>query len=125
MTVLLAGDDSSSEATEGVATLRDDYVPEAFAGVPAEVLVGGDAAENVDFFGITDRYLPIVIGFVLGLPRQGPDQSVLGHGGAAGAEGQRRADAGREYRRPHGASQSRIAPTRCRSPASRRPSWMA
>jgi RND superfamily putative drug exporter len=31
------------------------------------VLVGGDVAENVDFFEITDRYLPIVIGFVLAL----------------------------------------------------------
>jgi uncharacterized membrane protein YdfJ with MMPL/SSD domain len=67
MTVLLAGDDASSEAIEGVATLRDDYIPQAFAGVPADVLVGGDAAENVDFFGITDQYLPIVIAFVLGL----------------------------------------------------------
>jgi putative drug exporter of the RND superfamily len=67
MTVLLAGDDASSEATEGVATLRDDYVPEAFAGTSAEVLVGGDAAENVDFFDITDQYLPVVIAFVLGL----------------------------------------------------------
>ena len=67
MTVLLGGDGSSSEAVEGVATLRDDYIPEAFAGVPADVLVGGETAENVDFFGITDRYLPIVIAFVLGL----------------------------------------------------------
>jgi putative drug exporter of the RND superfamily len=67
MTVLLAGDDASSEATDGVATLRDDYIPEAFIDVRAEVLVGGDAAENVDFFAITNRYLPIVIGFVLGL----------------------------------------------------------
>jgi RND superfamily putative drug exporter len=67
MTVLLGGDAASTEATEGVATLRDDYVPEAFAGTPAEVFVGGEAAENVDFFDITDRYLPIVIAFVLGL----------------------------------------------------------
>ncbi len=67
MTVLLNGDESSSTATEGVQTLRDRYIPEAFAGAPAEVLVGGDTAENVDFFAITDRYLPIVIGFVLGL----------------------------------------------------------
>jgi RND superfamily putative drug exporter len=67
MTVLFAGDATSDEAIEGVATLRDDYVPDAFAGVHADVLVGGEAAENVDFFAITDRYLPIVIGFVLGL----------------------------------------------------------
>jgi putative drug exporter of the RND superfamily len=67
LTVLYAGDATSDEAIEGVATLRDDYVPEAFADVNADVLVGGEAAENVDFFEITDRYLPIVIGFVLGL----------------------------------------------------------
>jgi putative drug exporter of the RND superfamily len=67
MRVLLAGDDGSSSAIDGIAALRDDYVPAAFDGVPAEVLVGGDVAENVDFFAITDRYLPIVIGFVLAL----------------------------------------------------------
>jgi RND superfamily putative drug exporter len=67
LTVLLDGDESSSQATESVAVLRDDLIPDAFAGVPAEVLVGGDTAENVDFFGITDRYLPIVVAFVLGL----------------------------------------------------------
>jgi RND superfamily putative drug exporter len=67
MSVLFAGDATSNEALEGVATLRDDYVPAAFAGVNADVLVGGEAAENVDFFAITDRYLPIVIGFVLAL----------------------------------------------------------
>jgi putative drug exporter of the RND superfamily len=67
LTVLLDGDESSNQATESVATLRDDLVPDAFAGVPAEVLVGGGTAENVDFFAITDRYLPIVVAFVLGL----------------------------------------------------------
>jgi RND superfamily putative drug exporter len=67
MSVRLPGDEAATESIEGVSTLRDDYVPEAFAGVPADVLVGGEAAANVDFFEITDRYLPIVIAFVLGL----------------------------------------------------------
>ena len=67
MTVLLDGDDRLERGDEAVETLRDDYIPEAFAGVPAEVLVGGETAENVDFFAITDQYLPIVIAFVLGL----------------------------------------------------------
>jgi putative drug exporter of the RND superfamily len=67
LTVLLPGDASSNAATDAVATLRDDYVPAAFAGVDAKVLVGGETAENVDFFEITDRWLPIVIAFVLGL----------------------------------------------------------
>jgi RND superfamily putative drug exporter len=63
----LAGDASSEEANDAIRTLRDDYVPEAFGGTGAEVLVGGITAENVDFFDITDRYLPIVFAFVLGL----------------------------------------------------------
>ncbi|MGH3013210.1 MAG: MMPL family transporter, partial [Gaiellaceae bacterium] len=36
MTVLFGGDDTSEEAIEGVATLRDDYIPQAFAGVQAD-----------------------------------------------------------------------------------------
>jgi uncharacterized membrane protein YdfJ with MMPL/SSD domain len=67
MSVLLDGEAESATATAGVEKLRDDYVPEAFAGAPAEVFVGGETAENVDFFDITDHYLPIVIGFVLAL----------------------------------------------------------
>ena len=65
--VPLAGDASSAEAADAIRTLRDDHVPEAFAGVPAEVLVGGETAGDVDFFELTSDYLPIVIGFVLGL----------------------------------------------------------
>jgi RND superfamily putative drug exporter len=65
--VPLAGDAASAEATDAIRALRDDYIPEAFAGVPADVLVGGETAGNVDFFAITSDYLPIVIAFVLGL----------------------------------------------------------
>ncbi len=65
--VPMAGDASSEEATQAIETLRDVYVPEAFAGVDAEVLVGGETAENVDFFDMTNAYLPIVLAFVLGL----------------------------------------------------------
>jgi RND superfamily putative drug exporter len=35
--------------------------------VPAKVLVGGQTAFNKDFFDLTDRYMPIVFAFVLGL----------------------------------------------------------
>ena len=65
--VPMAGDASSEEATQAIETLRDVYVPGAFAGVDAEVLVGGETAENVDFFDMTNAYLPIVLAFVLGL----------------------------------------------------------
>jgi uncharacterized membrane protein YdfJ with MMPL/SSD domain len=66
LTILLEGD-SSEAARNAIDALRDDYVPEAFGGTSANVLVGGISAEDVDFFEITDRYLPIVLAFVLGL----------------------------------------------------------
>ena len=43
--VSIAGDISSDESIAGIRRLRDDYVPAAFAGVDAEVLVGGVTAE--------------------------------------------------------------------------------
>ena len=62
------GDPQSKAATDSIATIRNEYVPAAFAeGAPAEVLVGGDTAFNKDFFDLTDRYMPIVFVFVLGL----------------------------------------------------------
>jgi len=52
----------------GVGTLRDDVVPATFGRLPgATVLVGGDAAETVDFNQRLDESLPWVFGFVLGL----------------------------------------------------------
>ncbi|MAG35518.1 MAG: MMPL domain-containing protein [Dehalococcoidia bacterium] len=67
LTVPVNGDPSSEAAVAAVRQLRSDYVPAAFAGVPAEVLVGGQTAGNIDFFDLTDRYLPIVLTLVLGL----------------------------------------------------------
>jgi uncharacterized membrane protein YdfJ with MMPL/SSD domain len=60
-------DPSSEAATSSIARIRDDYVPAAFEGVDAEVLVGGDTAYNKDFFDVTNRSTPIVFSFVLGL----------------------------------------------------------
>ncbi len=60
-------DPSSREATGAVKRLRDDYIPQAFAAVPARVLVTGTAAFNADFYALTDHYTPIVFAFVLGL----------------------------------------------------------
>ena len=68
ISVPVNGDPSSAAATKAVERVREDYVPQAFPeGAPAEALVGGDTAFNKDFFDITDRYLPIVFFFVLGL----------------------------------------------------------
>ena len=47
--------------------LRETYVPASFPTGTANVVVGGTTAENVDFFDITNQYLPIVFAFVLGL----------------------------------------------------------
>ena len=60
-------DVQSTEALDSVETLRDDYVPQAFGGVDAEVLVGGPSAFTVDFNGIVDTFTPIVFAFVLGM----------------------------------------------------------
>jgi RND superfamily putative drug exporter len=60
-------DPSSEIAVASIDRVRDDYVPQAFAGLDAEVLVGGDTAFNKDFFDLTDQYTPIIIAFVLGL----------------------------------------------------------
>jgi putative drug exporter of the RND superfamily len=60
-------DPSSMEAVAAVDRVRADAIPSAFAGVDAEVLVGGETAMSADFFDLTDSYTPIVFVFVLGL----------------------------------------------------------
>ena len=47
--------------------LRDEYIPRAFSGVSAEVLVTGTTAEEIDFIDLGRRYLPIVLALVLAL----------------------------------------------------------
>jgi RND superfamily putative drug exporter len=63
----LAADPNSLQATDAIERLRGQYIPEAFSGVDADVIVGGLAAENLDGYDLTTQYLPIVIGFVLAL----------------------------------------------------------
>jgi RND superfamily putative drug exporter len=65
--VPVSADVLSSRAIDAVKRLRSDYIPEAFAGVDARVLVGGTTAENIDYFAVMRHWLPIVIAFVLGL----------------------------------------------------------
>ena len=67
LTLPFPGKPASPEAAEDMATLREQHIPAAFAGVPAEVHVGGLTAEVADFYGIVDFYTPIVFIFVLGL----------------------------------------------------------
>ena len=59
------GDATSNEVLDSVRALRSDYTEQAFAGVDAEVLVGGETAGTIDYIDTTSDYTPIVIGFVL------------------------------------------------------------
>ena len=67
LTIIIPGEPRSREAIDVVTTVRDDYVPAAFEGVEAEVLVGGVAAESADFYSVIGSYTPAVFAFVLGL----------------------------------------------------------
>ena len=67
LTLPFPGESTSREATEHVEMLREELIPAAFDGVPAEVYVGGLSAESADFYGIVTVYTPIVFVFVLGL----------------------------------------------------------
>ena len=61
------GAPSGSAAFGVVERLRDDYIPAAFSGVPATVVVGGVSAEFLDFNGVVDTYTPISFGLILGV----------------------------------------------------------
>ena len=68
ITVVLTGDATGGEETiTAVRTLRDEYVPEAFSRVLAQVLVTGITAEEIDFIDLTSDYQLPVIALVLGL----------------------------------------------------------
>ena len=66
LTIIIPGEPRSQPAVDVVSTIRDQYVPAAFDGVPADVLVGGVTAEAADVFSIVRVYTPIVFAFVLG-----------------------------------------------------------
>ena len=61
------GAPSSTEAFDLIERLRDDYIPAAFSGVPAEAYVGGISAEYLDFDTQLRGYLPIIFAFILGV----------------------------------------------------------
>jgi RND superfamily putative drug exporter len=56
---------SNDEGFQAVRTLRDDYIPDA--AIPADVYVGGSAAQNVDFIDLGNTWLPYVVVFVLAM----------------------------------------------------------
>ena len=63
--VAIAGDREAAE--RGVELLRDEVVPDAFAGSGAQVYVTGLTAVSMDFSDAMYKSLPYVFGFVLGL----------------------------------------------------------
>ena len=65
--VPVAGDPNSDSALDAVRALRHTYLPEAIAGTDLTAYVTGASAQNLDYFAITDDYLPIVFALVLGL----------------------------------------------------------
>jgi len=67
ITATLGMNPNDMAAADLIPTLRNDVVPQAFAGTSAEVLVTGDTAFNKDFFDLVADWTPIVFTFVLGL----------------------------------------------------------
>lgn len=67
LSATLTGDPNSEESASEVRLLREQYIPNNFGGVDAQVHVGGEAAVNVDLIDMTDYYRPIVFAFVLSL----------------------------------------------------------
>ena len=58
---LPAGDSRDERSLEAVRQLRQEEIP------GARVLVTGETAESIDYYALTDRWLPLLIAFVLGL----------------------------------------------------------
>ena len=67
ISIPVKGGAAAAVAEMATRAVRDDYVPRAFDGVDARVYATGGPAFNVDFYDITDRYMPIVFAIVLGL----------------------------------------------------------
>jgi RND superfamily putative drug exporter len=65
--VPVAGDPNSDAALDAVRALRGTYLPDALTGTDLNAYVTGASAQNLDYFAITDDYLPIVFTLVLGL----------------------------------------------------------
>jgi RND superfamily putative drug exporter len=65
--VPIRGDDASDASLAAVRNLRNDVIPQVFAGTGARVLVGGRTAENVDYADSVTNPTPYVFAFVLGL----------------------------------------------------------
>jgi RND superfamily putative drug exporter len=67
LTSPVRGDPVGGDAVSAVRDLRSKVIPAVFAGSGATVYVGGQTAENVDYFDAVSNPTPYVLLFVLGL----------------------------------------------------------
>jgi RND superfamily putative drug exporter len=67
LTAPVRGDPVGGAAVSAVRNLRAKLIPSTFSGSGAQVYVGGDTAENVDYFDAVSNPTPYVLLFVLGL----------------------------------------------------------
>ena len=65
VSIPLIGPPDHNQARRGLDRLRTDLIPSAFDGTATSVLVGGATAESVDYSDVINRWLPIVLTFVL------------------------------------------------------------
>jgi uncharacterized membrane protein YdfJ with MMPL/SSD domain len=65
LAIPVPGDPSSDETIAAVRELREETIPDVFAGTSAEVLVAGTSSENIDYFDSVIDPAPYVIAFVL------------------------------------------------------------
>jgi uncharacterized membrane protein YdfJ with MMPL/SSD domain len=65
--VEVGGDKTGEQALDAIRHLRSTTIPQALQGTDAQVLVGGDTADNVDYIDAMNSWLPPVFAFVLGL----------------------------------------------------------
>ena len=67
VSIPVRGDPNSDRARAAVERLRSDLVPDALAGTDLTGYVGGATAENIDYTDLINKWLPIVLAFVLGV----------------------------------------------------------
>ena len=67
LTTPVRGDPVGGAAVSAVRNLRANVIPSIFDGSGAQVYVGGNTAENVDYFDAVSKPTPYVLLFVLGL----------------------------------------------------------
>lgn len=66
ITIPAVHDTRSTDSLDSISRLRDHYIPEAFSGVDADVLVTGPTAFSLDFISLVNSYTPLIFSVVLG-----------------------------------------------------------